>query len=177
MDVLLEDPSRPHPFYVDKWDIFLPSDMWLGVVCAICFQNMSHQIVSSQPPQVFLDIQVRLGAIQAEVPWTRWCPLATKLSSMHTLNVWLIYVSFVYLFFGKLLLMPTFANSESKALEEFWKSAKHTDWFQHHPILSAADPCSGIVGIAVVCDLSNLCEGFIISKDFAIMFEYCLSLM
>lgn len=55
-------------------------------------------------------------------------------------------------------------HPESKALEEFWESAKHTEWFQHHPILSAADPCSGIVGIALVCGLcglSNLYEGFI----------------
>lgn len=46
VDVLLEDPSRAHPFYVDKWDIFLPSDMWLGI-CAIWCQNMSHQTVPS----------------------------------------------------------------------------------------------------------------------------------
>lgn len=98
MDVLLEDPSRPHPFYVDKWDIFLPSDMWLGVYNMTSKHEPSNssKLLSSQPPQVCIDIQVRLGAIQAAFPWTRWCHLAIKLSSMHALNVWLPFVFFVF---------------------------------------------------------------------------------
>lgn len=35
MEVLLFDPGREVPSYLDQWDIFLPSDMWLGFICNV----------------------------------------------------------------------------------------------------------------------------------------------
>ena len=32
VDVILEDPSRDNPLYVGKWQVFLPSDVLLGLV-------------------------------------------------------------------------------------------------------------------------------------------------
>lgn len=31
VDVVLEDPGRQNPYYIEQWHMFLPSDMLLGI--------------------------------------------------------------------------------------------------------------------------------------------------
>lgn len=116
VEAVFHDRSRGEEYYVDKWPVFLPSEVFLGHGCVavgLPHPNLYHY------NEVSFDVQLQPGAFCPAVFGPTWCTWTKNMLRV-----------------GQYVKVRCSPCSVAEAIEQFWEDMRDTEWFKQHPVLS-----------------------------------------